>query len=332
MLANKLDTFKHIIYIARMRKEVWFAIIGGVVLGLIIGFGVYRINFAFKKNGSVQTSPSPTPDIQAGLTIAKPDYDDVITSLPQTVSGITSKDSWVVISLDTSDYVVKADNKGAFEKAIDLAGGVNQIVVTGIAQDNKIISKELRLIYSTQLETPKPEGQSSSSESGVREVVLKKVEDILNSPKAYLGTVTDIAEKTVQLKTDSGTIEQVSASSEELTVIKQNPTAKEVKFTDIAIGDYIVAMGYRNGNHVLNAVRILITQPTAIPQIKIIYGKVKSISKKEIVVSENDKAVISTATKLSNKKTKAEDTVIIIGTTAKDIFTARTIFLVESTS
>ncbi|MCX6705745.1 MAG: hypothetical protein NTV24_01395 [Candidatus Woesebacteria bacterium] len=318
-----------------MRKEVWYAVIGGIILGLIIGFGVYRINFAFKKDNPTDSSPTPTPNNQDGLTIAKPNYDDVITSLPQTVSGIASKDSWVVISTDSNDYVIKADNKGVFEKEIDLAGGVNQIIVSSIHQNKNISSQELRLIYSTQLETPRPDSQTISSESGVRETVLKKVEDILNSPKAYLGTVTDIAEKTIQLKTDSGTIEQVSASGDNsgdsLTIVKQNPTAKEVKFADIAIGDYIVAMGYRNGNHVLNAKRILITQPTPIPQIKIIYGKVKSITKKEIIINESDKAAISTATKLSSKNIKAENTVIVIGTTIKDIFTARTIFLVEST-
>lgn len=311
-------------YICTMRKEVWLAVIGGITLGLIIGFGVYRINFAFKKGGPAQTSPTPTPNNQAGLTIAKPNYDDVITSLPQTISGIASKDSRIVISTNSNDYITKTDQKGTFEKEVDLEGGVNQIIVSAVTKDNNISSQELRLIYSTQLETQKSESQTTSGESGVREIVLKKVEDILNSPKAYLGTVTDIAEKTIQLKTDSGAIEQVSA--EDLPAGKAG-----VKLTDIAIGDYIIAMGYRNGNHVLNAKRILITQPTPVPQIKIIYGKVKSISKKEIMVNENDKAAVATTTKLSNKKTKAEDTVIVVGTTIKDIFTARTIFLVEST-
>ena len=315
-----------------MRKEVWLAIIGGIVLGLVIGFGVYRINFAFKKGGPPQGSPTPSPNNQSGLTIAKPNYDDVITSLPLKISGIASKDSWTVISTDTNDYVTKADDKGIFEKEIDLVGGVNQIIVSSITQDKNVSSQELRLVYSTQLETPKPDSPTASSESGVREIVLKKVEDILNSPKAHLGTVTDIADKTIQLKTDSGTIEQVSASDsgDSLTIVKQSPTAKEVKFTDIAIGDYIIAMGFRNGNHVLNAKRILITQPTPVPQIKIYYGKVKSISKKEIIVNENDKAAVAATTKLSNKKTKAGDTVIVVGTIIKDIFTARTIFLVES--
>lgn len=311
-------------YICTMRKEVWLAVIGGITLGLIIGFGVYRINFAFKKGGPAQTSPTPTPNNQAGLTIAKPNYDDVITSLPQTISGIASKDSRIVISTNSNDYITKTDQKGTFEKEVDLEGGVNQIIVSAVTKDNNISSQELRLIYSTQLETQKSESQTTSGESGVREIVLKKVEDILNSPKAYLGTVTDIAEKTIQLKTDSGAIEQVSA--EDLPAGKAG-----VKLTDIAIGDYIIAMGYRNGNHVLNAKRILITQPTPVPQIKIIYGKVKSISKKEIMVNENDKAAVATTTKLSNKKTKAEDTVIVVGTTIKDVFTARTIFLVEST-
>lgn len=314
-----------------MRKEVWLAVAGGIILGLVIGFGVYRINFAFKKDNSTQSTPTPTPNREGGLTIAKPNNDDVVTSLPALISGIAAKNSWIVASTDTKDFAIKTDDKGTFEEEVDLAGGVNRLIISAVTQDGNVSSKELRLIYSTQMGTPKPSPQVESTESGVREIVLKKVEDVLNSPKAYLGTVTDIAEKTIQLKTDSGTIEQVSAGGDdELTVIKQAPSAKEVKFTDIAIGDYIVAMGFRNGNHVLNAKRILITQPTSAPQIKIVYGKVKSISKKEITVNEGDKAVVTTATKLSSKNIKAESTVIIVGTTVKDAFTARTIFLIGS--
>lgn len=331
MLTNKLDSFKHIIYIAGMRKEVWFAIVGGIVLGLVIGFGVYRINFAFKKTGPTQTSPTPAPVNGQGLTIAKPNYDDVITSLPQSINGITAKDSWVVISGNLSDYVFKSDEKGVFEKEIDLEGGINQIIVSSIGIDNKIASQNLRLIYSTQIATPEPTKEETSSESAVREAVIKKVEEALNSPKAYLGTVTDIAEGTLQLKSDSGTIEQVSTKNEELVVIKTLPINKTVKFADIAIGDYIVAMGYTNGNHVLSAKRILITNPLPPLEIKIISGPVKSISKKEIVINENEKAVVNSSTKLSNKNIKTGNSVIVVGTTVKDVFSARTIFLVEST-
>ncbi len=290
-------------------------------MGLIIGFGIYRINFSFKDENS-PISPTPTPENQAELTIAKPNNDDVVTSIPQTISGIATKSSWVIISNNSLDYFIKPDEKGVFEKEIDLIGGINHIIVSSIDAKGVTSSQNLRLIYSTQLQTPAPSNkEETSSESAVREAVIKKVEETLNSPKAYLGTVTDIAEKTIQLKTDWGTIEQVSTADEKIAVINQNATAKEIKITDIAIGDYIVAMGFRNGNHVLAAKRILITQMIPVPEIKIIYGKVKSISKKEIIINEGDKITITSKTKLSNKNIKEGNTVIA---------TTRTIFLVES--
>ena len=325
-----------------MRKEVWFAIIGGILLGLIIGFGVYRINFAFKKDSVPNSSPTPAPTAQ-GLTIAKPTSDDVITSLPLKISGITSKGAWVVISTGGSDYIFKANEKGVFEEDIDLEGGVNQVVVSGIDKNGIISSQELRLIYSTQLEssTPNTETAPSSSESGVRETVLKKVEDVLNNPKAYLGVVTDILDGTVQLKTDSGSIEQVSTKDDAVKVIKQDTASKEVKLTDIAIGDYIVAMGFRNGNHVLNAKRILIITPPTKSDIKVVFGKIKSINKKEIKIEDNT-ITLSSTTKYttfakdgsitSYKSTNLEenDLIISVSKVKEETFTARRIHLVES--
>ncbi len=315
-----------------MRKEVWFAIVGGILLGLVIGFGIYRINFSYNKDVATESTPNPQSNSGTGIAIAKPNYDDVITSSPVNISGIASKNSMVIISNDKADYLVKNSESGTFEKDMDLTGGINQIVITAISEDKKTSSEKLRLVYSTQMQSSKPDNndtdEETSTESGVRETVLKKVEDILNSPKAYLGTVTDIAEKTIQVKTDSDSIEQVFAE-EGISVINQSPSPKEVKFTDIAIGDYIVAMGYKNGNNVLNTKRILITSPSTFPQIDIITGKVESISKKEIILDEDKKAIISTSTKLSDKNIAKDDQVIVVGTLVKDVFSARTIFLVE---
>ena len=59
---------------------------------------------------------------------------------------------------------------------------------------------------------------------------------------------------------------------------------KVVKLTDIAIGDFIVAMGYVNQNSVLSAQRILVTDPTTEPKIDISMEKVNTVSKKTLSV------------------------------------------------
>lgn len=338
-----------------MRKEVWFAVIAGVFLGLVIGFGVWRINSTFKPNSSSTSSATPTagPQGSLGLTIAKPIDDSVLLESPASVSGITAANSWIVISGSTRDYIIKSDEKGTFQYGVDLAGGVNQFIVTSIEKDGNLVSKNLRLIFSTQLIIPEPSPSPSpspsatvkeaSEDSEIRQKVKEKVEDILNNPQAYLGTVTDISGETIQLKSDAGEIKQVSVKTDNLTVIKSGSVDKEVKFADIALGDYIVAMGYRNGNYVLNAKRVLIISPPQIPTRKVFFGKIKSVNKSEIVLDGTDTHIlISSATKYTTTKTdggtanikltnlKENNLIIVSGDTLKDKFTARRIHLVES--
>lgn len=88
-----------------------------------------------------------------------------------------------------------------------------------------------------------------------------------------MGTVTDIADSTIQVKTGGGEIRQISANKDEVVVVKTGIANKVVKFTDIAIGDFIVAMGYKNGNQVLDTQRILITPPVTEPKITATLGK-----------------------------------------------------------
>ena len=126
---------------------------------------------------------------------------------------------------------------------------------------------------------------TSTDESEVRNNVLKKVEEALKSPKAYLGSVTDITESTIQIKTVPGEIKQISVR-ENASVVKVSRTQTSVKVEDIALGDYIVAMGFRNGSGVLDALRILIlTPPTGVSRAAFV-GKVASIEGSEITLEE----------------------------------------------
>lgn len=331
-------------YILPMRKEVWYAVAAGLLLGLIIAFGVWRINSSFKPNRTKtsETSPTPSPASQFGITIAKPDYDDVITKSPVTISGITSPESWVVISTDQRDYLIKAKNDGTFEYSIDISGGINWIITSTVYKDGRTESKNLRLVYSTEIGEkviPKETPELASDESDIREKVAKKIEGALNNPKAYIGTVTDISEGTLQLKSDAGEIKQVAVNLNDITVIKTGKETKEIKFTDVAIGDYVVAMGTTNGNHVLAGKRILITSPTNALPLKVFSGKIKSINKKELVINENKIPILSTTKFTANKEESTitiklssleeNDTVIVTATEEGTKLTTRRIHLIE---
>lgn len=275
-----------------MRKEIVWVVAIGVVFGLVVAFGVYRINSSLTKNSNPpQASSTPPPgSAELKITLDKPEDNDVVTNSTVTVSGITKALAWITISGEQGDYIIQADESGVFTQDVNLTPGVNQIKLTAFdSAGNQNVSKVL-VVYSSSFQpmtvpAPSPEAGSSAS-SDIRLKVAQKVQEALNKPKAYIGTVTDIADSTIQIKTADGQIEQISTSGDNITVVNQTgKNNKTVKLTDIAIGDFIVAMGYVNGNSVLNAQRILVTDPVVEANIASTFGTVTNTSTKNITVT-----------------------------------------------
>lgn len=329
-----------------MRKEILFAIVAGGILGLIIAFGIWRANSAFSnrlgKGGSQTSSPSPKPEF--AITIASPSENSVITQSPVLISGITKATALVAISPEEKDYFVTATENGSFEQKVELIGGINKIIFTAFDEKGTEAGQELTVIYSSEFTKAMKEKTATATESAdsVREIVEEKIEAALKNPLAYLGTVTDIVESTLQIKSNSGEILQVSVSND-ATFVKTGKNAKEVKFSDIAIGDFIVAMGFKNGNNVLNTKRILITDaPTPITR-KAIYVQVTAVNKKDILAKfvksqEEVKIVpanpISVQVKKDGKLSKIKfvdiaegDILVAVGSDKNGSFETRSIFV-----
>jgi hypothetical protein len=196
-------------------------------------------------------------------------------------------------------------------------------------------------------------GQSPSSGASdeVREKVEEKVNQVLKIPRAYIGTITDISETTLQLNKyvfnpeteKSGEIQQVSITSD-TTYVDAKTTAKNIKFQDVAIGDFIIAMGYTNGNSVLQATRVLVIDALKPSTRTSLYLKVDSLNKtslegtspvddKSYTVKPISKAEISTAKdgedidlKLSEIDESSQ--IIAIGTLDGNSLDARKIFVI----
>ena len=279
-----------------MRKEVLFAILAGAVVGAVIAFGVWRANNALKTKEvqpSPAISPEPTPpEFEFGITLAKPENFDVITQSPVTLSGITKASVWVVISAEDEDYIIKSDESGSFEQEVELTGGLNQIIITVFDEDGKSIQEKLTVVFSTEFAKDTKEDITAEEEAKeeadtVREKVQQKLEQARANPKAYLGTITDIAENTIQIKSIKGEIQQVSVD-ETTTFVKVGKTKQTVKYDDVAIGDYIISMGFKGENEVLKAKRILLTQPAEPVRRKAIYGEVVEIDRKTVTLKVSD--------------------------------------------
>lgn len=317
-----------------MRKEVVYALIAGAFMGIIIAFGVWRANSAFKPNGnktSENASP-PTPSSQFGITVAKPDNLSVITGNPTEISGITLPNSWVIVSLNKDDYISKSEKDGTFSQEVNLSSGVNQLQISALGPEGEVVSSKLTLVYSTEFSKSTPAKQNATEGSEIRKKVIEKVEQALNNPKALLGVITDISTNTLQIKTSSGEIQQMSVLPDS-TLIKIGKESKEVKFSDIAIGDFVVGMGYKNENDILEVSRVLITEPLEEFSTKTVIGKVASIDKKMITISplaggDDFEAAISTKTKIKLSDISQNDLVIAVTEENKGV-TARTVLVVN---
>jgi hypothetical protein len=329
-----------------MKKEVIFAIIAGGLLGLLIAFGAWRINSALTPSNKTNNNVTPPDKNSANISIASPNNMDVTSTSPMIISGLAKVAELVLVSGETTDALALADNKGDFASEIGLIGGVNNLTAGFFNDKGDFEKQNITVVYSTEFAkiTPPPmPTDSPTSSDSVRQKVQDKLRDAYNNPIAYLGTITDIAESVVQIKTTDGVIEQISTTSEPV-VINSGKTVKEVKVTDLAIGDYIVAMGF-TGNHVLTAKRILITTPSAESNKVYVSAKVEKVTKKDLTVINEKEAKslvvlpetgMSVYLRESDKLTKikfanieVDDALYLIGTIENDKLVARTIFVIR---
>ncbi|KKS95085.1 MAG: hypothetical protein UV71_C0012G0006 [Microgenomates group bacterium GW2011_GWC1_43_13] len=276
-----------------MRRELIWVVVIGITFGLIIAFGVWRVNSSLE--GPKSDGPTPTPDSQNSevefkITLSAPENNDVVTVSPVTVSGITKPLTWIVASGEAEDYILQSDDKGIFTQDVALEPGINRIGIAAFDPAGSQSVQKVLVVYSSvfQLKTAtSPLQDAASGSSAIREKVAQKVAAAMDQPKAYLGVVTDITSSTIQIKNPESQIEQIAIGTDGISVVNaKGTTSKAVKLSDIAIGDFIVAMGYVNGDGVLKAQRILITDPLEDSGLKAFIGKVVKTTVKTITVTD----------------------------------------------
>ena len=326
-----------------MRKEILVAIIVGIGVGVVVAFGIWRANSALKTNlpdlPSLLQGQAPTQAPQEfKVTTAEPEQNDVITDSPVAISGITKSSSWIVISAETKDYVFLTDSGGAFSQEVELSTGVNQILIAAFDSTGEKTESTLTIVYSTEfaqdLETPSPSSPTGQPKNDIREKVQEKLEAARNNPKAYIGSVTDKTQDSLQVKDEGDEIQLVSVNPENVSFAKVSKSTSTISFNDIAIGDFIVAMGLKNGNNVLTAVRILVAEPPETPNRRVILGKIITIAKKEVALQQKNGSEITLKFPKSWKgpdldELNIEDTLFAFGELEGNTLNIRTIEVVE---
>lgn len=348
-----------------MRKEILYAILAGGLFGLIIAFGIWKANSSIKPRGAqdLQTPQeeqiNQNKDVESNgeITLAKPKENQTVLTEKTTISGITKPENYIVISNEEEDYFLTADGNGAFEQEIELMSGLNKITISSIDNDGKTSKKELLLVYSPKFEeqsstegdSTKDENNKTSSSSPIREIVQKKIDMARKTPMFYTGTVTDISEETIQIKeyvldsnsSKSGEIKQIAINNT-TNYVNIGKKTKSIKFSDIAIGDFIVAMGYKNENQVLETSRLLVIQTPTFPNLNAFMATLESSTSRKIkaniqpdnksielkidkntgIFEENDKEV-----ELERDDLEKGDKLIIVKVKNDSSESARTIFV-----
>lgn len=143
-----------------MRKEIFLAVIFGLMVGLIVTYGIYTANQALsqkqKTNSSLSNSLTPSPfneiEPELILSVSSP-LDGVVVSEPEiTVEGTTLPNAIVSIITDENEFIIEADENGIFQQSVELVKGANTIKVNSTDFNTSSPSKTIELVYSTEVD------------------------------------------------------------------------------------------------------------------------------------------------------------------------------------
>lgn len=188
----------------------------------------------------------------------------------------------------------------------------------------------------------------------IRDKVQEKVNAVLDNPFAYIGTVTDISGVNIQIgkfslgngKTNSTSEIQQIGTDDNTVFVSIGKTTKTITFDDVAIGDFVISMGYKNGNGVLEAKRVLVTEVLQPSGREANIFTIREIEGTDISVNKNgDSNVFTVTTKSADIYTEGdegisknlrvselnvEDKIIVVGVKGEGEIEARTIRVIST--
>jgi hypothetical protein len=301
-----------------MRKEIFFAILAGGAFGLLIAYGAWKLNSSIKPQNKEMVTLSPSPAAANVLStgdfkilITKPNEKQVLTQTPVTITGATIPSTYVVVSGIDNDEIVDSGAAGGFEAKLDTEGGVNQILISAFKDTGEEVDANLNLIYSSQFSLD----NSQSIE-----------------PESYIGTVTDITDSIIQIKNDKGDIQQITSSEDADYIKLTDNTSKTITQADVAIGDFLVAMGYKGNNNILDSSRILVTDKIEKITRKAFMGIAKLTNKANTITLKNPKTneeIAITEGDADFSDIKDGDKVIAVGEFSDNSIEARTVRILK---
>ena len=136
-----------------MKKELSLAVLIGLILGLIITYGVYRARRA-EQETAVQTTESIAGQVEGEplasnqvITLSSP-ADESVQAFPEIkIAGTTKPNIFVIIFIDEDEFITTADNTGNFAIEGKLTAGGNVISVQTLDEEGQVNKIERVVTY-----------------------------------------------------------------------------------------------------------------------------------------------------------------------------------------
>jgi len=159
-----------------MKKEVIFAILFGIIVGLVVMFGIYTANTALRQTTSQNAKQEATPPPlnkkegleQSSLTILTPENNLLTDKEKVTLSGKTYSEATVVVIVNEVENIVFADETGNFSFELSLNGGSNVIETISINKNGEQ-SKDTRIVVYSTADLDAPPATSSAKQTKANE-------------------------------------------------------------------------------------------------------------------------------------------------------------------
>ncbi len=158
-----------------MKKEIFFAVLLGLSLGLIVTYGVYRATQADTQNQIDDITQTGDDDQNsqinatiANLIISTPKDEAIVDTKTIQVAGNTSSNAFVIIYVGETPYVTTADQTGAFSVSVELSENSNVIGIHSLTEDGDETVVEVTVTYISKPLVTQTEEQKSATGSATK--------------------------------------------------------------------------------------------------------------------------------------------------------------------
>ncbi|MBI3384714.1 hypothetical protein HY030_00800 [Candidatus Gottesmanbacteria bacterium] len=139
--------------------ETVIALVLGVILGVLAASSFwflknhkFTLSLPTNKVINIKTTTTPTPlkEKLFSLEISSPSDLSIVNTATPNLSGKSSPNTLIIISLTNGDEVLRTDAEGNFQKLINLNEGLNYISVTAISAIGQTEQVNLAVVYETK--------------------------------------------------------------------------------------------------------------------------------------------------------------------------------------